>query len=112
MIRGRRLVVAGVALVAMGAGGVGIARAVGSDSDQRATGPDADRAGQAAVESVGGGRVVGIEREGEGNTAWEVEVAQAGGRRVEVALNTGLERVGLETDDDGGKAEREGDDGD
>jgi uncharacterized membrane protein YkoI len=101
MIRGRKLILVGVAAVALGAGGIGVAQAVGGDdSDEQATGPRAEQAKQAALDSVGGGRVVGIEREDEGDTAWEVEVRLDDGRQAEVDLNQDLKRVGQETDDD------------
>jgi hypothetical protein len=111
MIRGRKLILVGVAVIALGAGGIGVAQAVGGDeSDEQATGPQAERAKQAALESVGGGRVVGIEREDdEGDAAWEVEVALENGRQAEVDLNQDLRRVGLQTDDDrGGESKDEG----
>ena len=89
-------------MIALGVGGIGVAQAVGGDeSDEQATGPQADRAKQAALEAAGGGRVIGIERENEGNTAWEVEVARDDGRQTEVDLNQDLKQVGQETDDDG-----------
>ena len=88
-------------MIALGVGGIGVAQAVGGDeSDEPATGPQADRAKQAALEAAGGGRVIGIERENEGNTAWEVEVARDDGRQTEVDLNQDLKQVGQETDDD------------
>jgi hypothetical protein len=107
MIRSRKLVILGVAVAALGAGGIGVAQAVGGDSDEQATGPQAERAKRAAVESVGGGRVVGVEREDEGSTAWEVEVVADDGREVELELNENLERVAVESDDDAD--ERDGD---
>jgi hypothetical protein len=108
MTRSRELILAGAVVVALGAGGLGVAQAVGDDSDEQATGPQADRAKQAAIESVGGGRVVGIEREDEANSAWEVEIQRNDGRHTEVDLNKDLQRVGVETDDDSA----EGQDGD
>jgi hypothetical protein len=107
MIRGRKLILVGVAVIALGAGGIGVAQAVGGDeSEEQATGPQADRAKQAAIEAAGGGRVVAIERENEGDTAWEVEVALDDGRQTEVDLNQDLQRVAQETDDD--RAEERG----
>lgn len=75
--------------------------AEGDDSDEHVTGPEADRAGRAAVDAVGGGRLVAVERENEGGTAWEVEVAQADGRQVEVELNRRFERIAVDRDDEG-----------
>jgi hypothetical protein len=109
MKRRRKLFIAGAAVLALGAGGVGLAQAVGGD-DEQATGPDADRAKQAAVKAIGGGRAVGVEREDEGGAAWEVEV-QRGSGTVEVKLSDDLSAVSREADDDSGR-EREGRDED
>ena len=98
-------------VVALGAGGVGLAQAVGGD-DEQATGPDADRAKAAAVRSVGGGNAVGVEREDEGGAAWEVEVERSDGSVVEVKLTGELKRAGVERDDDHGSGENEGSDDD
>ncbi len=103
MTRKRKYLIAGVAVIALGAGGAGIAQAVGGDSsDEQVTGPEADRAKQAAVEIVGSGRAVGAEREDDDGSAWEVEVVRGDGRNVEVELNRALERVAVDVDDDAG----------
>jgi hypothetical protein len=108
MTGGRKMLIAGAAAIFVAAGGVGIAQAVGGDSEEQVSGPQADRAKRAAVEAAGGGRVVGVEREDDGGAAWEVEVQQ-GGREVEVALDDNLKPVGSETEDDGD--DRENDEG-
>jgi hypothetical protein len=102
MTRRRKLLIGGAVVLALGAGGVGYAQA-GGDDDENVTGPDAERAKQAAVEIVGGGRAVGVEREDEGSAAWEVEVTR-GDRTVEVKLTDSLQRAGVESDDDSGGA--------
>jgi hypothetical protein len=109
MTRTRKLLIAGAAVLALGAGGVGIAQAVGGDEEQ-ATGPEADRAKQAAVESAGGGRAVGVERENEGRSSWEVEVRRPDGGEVEVDLSRDLKRVAAESDDDDRGEQGEDDD--
>jgi hypothetical protein len=111
MTRSRKLLVTGAAVLVLGAGGVGIAQAVGGDSEEQATGPQADRAKRAAVEAVGGGRAVGVERGDDDGAAWEVEVEQDGGT-VEVQLGRDLEQLGVGTDDGGAGDEREGADED
>jgi hypothetical protein len=111
MTRGKKLLTTGVAAVAVGVGGVGIAQAVGGDSEEQVSGPAADRAKQAAVEAVGGGRAVGVERSDDGNGAWEVEVERAGGT-VEVHLARDFGQVGVGSDDDGSGDQRESEDGD
>ena len=112
MTRRRKLIVGGAVILALGAGGVGIAQAVGDDSDEQATGPDADRAKAAAVKLVGGGSAVGVERDDDDGGAWEVEVKKADGSVVEVDLTKGLQRSGVERDDDGSGGENEGSDSD
>jgi hypothetical protein len=109
MTRRTKLVLVGTAVLALGAGGVAVAQSGGDDSDRQATGPRAEQAKQAALDSVGGGRVVGIEREDEAGSAWEVEIVLDNGRSAEVDLNEDLRRVGGETDNDRGEA-RGGDD--
>jgi hypothetical protein len=86
-----------------------VAQDVRDDPDQRASGGEADRAAQAALDAVGGGRVAGVERESEGASAWEVEVVQSDGREIELDLNRDLQPVATDRDDDG--AENESDDG-
>ena len=112
MTKRRKVLIGGVVALALSAGGVGLAQAVGGD-DEQATGPDADRAKAAAVRLAGGGTAVGVEREDEGRSAWEVEVRKADGSTVEVGLTRGLERAGADRDDDsGGAQESEGPDDD
>ena len=103
MTHRRKLLIGGALALALSAGGVGYAQA-GGDDDENVTGPEAERAKQAAVAVAGGGRAVGVEREDEGNEAWEVEV-QCDGKTVEVKLTSDLKRAGVETDDDSGGAE-------
>ena len=84
MTRRRKLLIGGAVILALGAGGVGLAQAVGGDSEEQVTGPDADRAKAAAVKLVGGGKAVGVERDDGSGAAWEVEVEKADGSEVEV----------------------------
>jgi hypothetical protein len=112
MTRSRKLVIVVGTVVALGAGGIGIAQAVGDDGDQHATGSQADRAKRAAVDAAGAARAVSAEREDDGQTAWEVEVVMSDDRHFEVALDKNLLRVGTEIEDDGGSDEDEDRDGD
>lgn len=75
-----------VVLAALAGGGVGWATS-GDDDDQPATGPAAERARAAALAHVGGGTVIGVERESEGDAAWEVEVRRADGSVLELVLD-------------------------
>ena len=107
MTRRRKLLIGGVAVLALGAGGAGFAYA-GGDSDENVTGPDAEAAKRAAVTEVGGGRAVAVEREDEGGAAWEVEV-ERNGKMVEVKLGANFQRVAVETDDDSGATDERDD---
>jgi hypothetical protein len=107
MTRRRKLLIGGAVILALGAGGVGLAQAVGGD-DEQATGPDADRAKAAAVKLVGGGSAVGVERDDDDGAAWEVEVKKSDGSVVEVGLTSGLRRAGVERDDDDSAGEQRG----
>jgi hypothetical protein len=111
MTRGQTLLIAGAAAVVLAAGGVGIAQAVGGDSEEQVTGPEANRAKEAAIQAIGEGRAVGVER-GDDGGAWEVEVVGPDGSEVEVNLSGDLERVGGETEDDRGEDESEAEDED
>jgi uncharacterized membrane protein YkoI len=105
----RKLLVAGIAVVAIAAGGIGIAQAVGGDSDQQATGPEADQAKAAALKAVGGGSVVGVERQdGDGAGVYEVEVKRDDGSQVEVSVNANDQAVGTQADDEGGSGSEQG----
>jgi hypothetical protein len=118
MSRSRKLVLVLAAVVGVGAGGLGIAQAVGQgppddagarpgsdEPDERVIGPGAERARSAAVEAVGGGRVVGLEREDERGVAWEVEVVRNDGSEVEVELDGSFERVSVDREDANGEAD-------
>jgi len=76
-----KLVITAATALALVASGVDLAQAGGDDADEQVSGPDAERAERAAVDAAGGGRVVGVEREDEGATAWEVEVVRLDGRQ-------------------------------
>jgi hypothetical protein len=112
MTRRRKLLIGGAVILALGAGGVGLAQAVGGDSEEQVSGPDADRAKAAAVKLVGGGRAVGVERDDSGGAAWEIEVEKAGGGEVEVRLTDNLKQVGIGGDDEGAGEQGEGADND
>jgi hypothetical protein len=112
MTRRRKLLIGAAVTLTLGAGGVGLAQAVGGDSEEQVTGPDADRAKAAAVKLVGGGKAVGVERDDGSGATWEVEVEKAGGDEVEVRLTNDLKQVGIGADDQGGGEQGEGSDND
>jgi hypothetical protein len=99
----RRFVAIGVAVVALAAGGVGIAYAVGGDSEEQVTGPNADKAKRAALDAVGGGKVLEVEgQDDDGAGAYEVEVERPDGSQVEVHIGSDFQPVGSTADDDTG----------
>jgi len=122
MIHRRKLAIGLAAVLGIGAGGLSIAQAVGGesastpnaiddDADRQVGGSEGERAGLAALDAVGGGRVLGVEREDERAVMWEVEVVQGDGRELEVELDENLERAAVDRDDAGAEPERADDDG-
>jgi hypothetical protein len=110
----RKLLITAAAVLALGAGGVGIAQAVSGD-DEQVTGPAADRAKSAALESVGGGRATAVERDDD--SGYVFVVVRRDGSNVEVSLDADGNVVGTETedekaDDEGKGEERDSEDGD
>jgi hypothetical protein len=100
-MRGRtRKIVAGLVTVAVVAlGGTAIARATGAfDDDQQLVGPQADRAGAAALRATGGGTVNAVERDSENGATYEVEVKKKDGSTVDVRLDQSYKVVVIEGD--------------
>jgi uncharacterized membrane protein YkoI len=94
-----RLMKIGAAVVVIGAlAGGGVAWSTAGD-DENVTGPAADRARAAALAHVDG-QVVGVEREAEGATVWEVEIKRSDGSTVEVALDENYNVVGSGAEED------------
>ena len=105
---GRRAVVG-----APGLSGVGIAYGVSGESEEPATGADAEKAKAAAVKAAGGGRAVEVERDDEGGAAFEVEIERSDGKRVEIAIDSSFRPAGTESEggsesDEGSESEDEG----
>ena len=91
MSKRKKIIGTAVVAVVLAAGGGGLASAAGGgekDSGQEvaATGPDADRAAKAAVDSVGGGSVALITQENDGTVAFDVEVTKTDGTVVAVQV--------------------------
>ncbi len=90
--RRKVLVITGAAVVlTLGGGGLAAASGAvggdGGDSKEAAvTGADADRAGKAAVDSLGGGTVVRVVQDGERGVAYQVEVKKPDGTGAEVPI--------------------------
>lgn len=89
MDKRKKIVLVAGAAVAMVLAGGGLAYANGTvgERETTVTGPDADRAGQAATTSVGSGSsVVEVVRENEGAVAYEVTVKKSDGTVTDVGI--------------------------
>jgi uncharacterized membrane protein YkoI len=112
VINVRTLVIAAAVAMLLALGGAGIAYANGGDSEEQATGPEAEKAKSAAIAAVGGGTVTEVERDdgddGYGTSGvYEVEVKRDDGSQVEVHLDGDYNVVGQEADEDGSNDEDE-----
>lgn len=90
--------VVGGAVVIAGAVGGGVAVATGDDGDVAVTGPQADRATEAALAATHGGTANSVERDGENGATWEVEVTREDGSTVDVRLDEHYRVVVIEGD--------------
>ena len=100
-------VAAGVLVLSGGA--IGIASAVGNDSNP-ISGATADQARTAAVQAVPGGKAGAVEAEtDEGAVAYGVAVTKPDGSVVEVHLDRGFHVLGTQAP--GQEADTDGDDG-
>ena len=107
MTKRSRIFIAGVAALAVAAGGVGVAVAGGGDdAEAPIRGSALDEASAAALEHTGGGRVTETEV-GDEESLYEVEVTRSDGSQVDVQLDRGFNVVGGKADD-----ETEGESGD
>jgi hypothetical protein len=96
--------IAGTVLAALAVGGVAIAGAAGGDDDateRPISGSALDRAGAAALDHTGGGRVTGTEV-GDEEGYYEVEVTKGDGSQVDVHLDRHFNVLGAASDQDGG----------
>jgi uncharacterized membrane protein YkoI len=94
-----KITVAGLAALAVAAGGVGVAVAGGDDTEAPITGSALDKASAAALEHAGGGHVSETEV-GDEESYYEVEVTRDDGSQVDVQLDRGFDVVGGEADDE------------
>ncbi|CAN5534787.1 hypothetical protein BH10ACT11_BH10ACT11_12270 [soil metagenome] len=97
MNKHRKYLAAGVATVALAAGG-GTALATGGDEQDTITGHGADSATAAALQITSGGTANSVERDGENGATWEVEVTKPSGDTVDVRLDENYELVVVESD--------------
>ena len=103
MHRSRKYVVVLASVLALCAGGAGVASATAGDDDEgQATGPGADRARSAALAITRGGTANSVERDSENGATWEVEVTKPDGTTVDVRLDERYQVVVIEGDSDAG----------
>lgn len=99
--RKRIAAIAGACVLGVG-GAVSVAAASNDDGDQGVTGPEADRATQAALAYTHGGTANSVERDSENGATWEVEVTKTNGTTVDVRLDAQFELVVIEGDSENG----------
>jgi hypothetical protein len=104
----RRIMIgASVAAVAVAvAAGAAVANASASDGEGGVTGPEADKAIEAALDETGGGTANSVELDNEDGATWEVEVTRPDGTTVDVRLDDNFAVVVVEGDGDSAGEER------
>ena len=106
----RKLLLIAALVVVGGVVSAGFAIAASGGDDQPLTGSTLERAMDAALAHTGGGSVVETEA-GDDGAAYSVEIRLDDGSQVEVNLDSDLQVIGSEADDDGaGDEEGPGDD--
>jgi len=93
----RKLIVT-AATVGVIAAGAGTAAATSGEDQGGATGPNADRARDAALAIEKGGSANSVERDDENGATWEVEVTRPNGTTVDVRLDDRYQLVVIEQD--------------
>jgi hypothetical protein len=100
----RKLVLIGVLVLVLAAVGTGIAFAAGGvGGGGNLSGPSADRAGEVALASTGGGEVLEVEEGDDPGPAYEVEIRTSDGAVKEVLLDGDFNVIDTVTGDDDGK---------
>jgi uncharacterized membrane protein YkoI len=96
----RKYLIVPGAILAISAGGAGIAAATGTgeESDATVSGPGADQATAAALQITHGGTANSVERDSENGATWEVEVTKPDGNTVDVRLDESYNLVVVEGD--------------
>jgi hypothetical protein len=106
----KKLILAGAALAALGAGGTALAGGAGGDDSggmgddgpgKPVTGAALDRASRIAIDRVGGGRVTGSELQDE-EGYYEIEVTKDDGSQVDVHLDSHFNVLNAKGDGEGG----------
>ncbi len=108
MTKRRKIMIVGGSVLALAAGGAGVAIATGGDdSEAPIEGSTLEKASAAALEHTGGGTISETEV-GDEESRYEVEVTRDDGSQVDVQLDANFDVVGGESD--GSKDEGSGDD--
>jgi hypothetical protein len=92
-----KLLIVGAAVLALAAGGAGVAGATGGDDSHPITGRALDQASAIALKATGGGTVSETEV-GDEESYYQVEVTKADGSQVDVQLDRGFNPVGQSAD--------------
>jgi hypothetical protein len=101
MTKRTKILISGIAVAAIAAGGAGVALGTGGDDDateKPISGTALESASAAALEHTGGGQVTGTEV-GDEESYYEVEVTLEDGTQTDVQLDRSFSVVGDETDD-------------
>jgi uncharacterized membrane protein YkoI len=101
MTKRTKILISGVAVAAIAAGGAGVALGTGGDDDateEPISGSALESASAAALEHTGGGQVTGTEV-GDEESYYEVEVTLEDGSQTDVQLDRSFNVVGDEADD-------------
>jgi hypothetical protein len=95
----RKHIAVGAAVLAVGAGGVGVAVAGGESEEakEQVSGPAADKARAAAL-AHHPGTANAVERDSENGATWEVEITGEDGRTVDVRLDENYKVLVVEGD--------------
>jgi uncharacterized membrane protein YkoI len=102
MTKRRKVLIGGAAVLAIAAGGTGVAVATSGDDDateQSIKGSALEQASDAALAETGGGQVTETET-GDEESYYEVEVTRDDGSQVDVQLDRDFGVVGSEADSD------------
>jgi hypothetical protein len=83
----RRWVITGIGAIVITVAVGSVIALANSDAEGGITGPQADRAIEAALEATGGGTANAVERDSENGAYWEVEISTPDGRVVDVRLS-------------------------
>ena len=105
-LRSKRVIIATTAAVAALAVGGGVWATAANADTADVTGADRDRVGNAAVQAVGGGTILDVEKSDDdeddddavAGAAYEAEVRKADGTEVDVLLDKDLKVIGQQAD--------------